>query len=323
MSEMINVLRSRTYRSYVLVFLAGLGLTFLGFAVAIFVLIKPLVTMRSTIDMGSFVSHAREQDTIVPGAREQSIVAPETAVKLITAEYIPDTLSVMVQKGVPAAIINALTASTADSAGRSVMIVSTIHPAAESAAREFQQNVLGQILQAETRDTESLRQRLQFQIDVAEKTVASLRQEIDALAKTADGIDSVVASVATRSDNSAGSERKNDTAPTPAPHSANSAPTGPRTFEDLALERARIARYFAEIRRQIGNQALAITKLQYSLKSIRTATVLQQPQLVPGPLNAQRLNLLFVAFVTSVLLAIVAVAVLRDFEGTKRAAGAP
>jgi hypothetical protein len=315
MSEMINVSGSRTYRSYFLVFLGVLGLTFLGFAVAIFVLIKPLVTMRSTIDMGSVVS-------VVSDAREQNIIVPDTAVKLITAEYIPETLSVMVQKGVPAATINALTASTADSAGRSVIIVSTIHPAVESVAREFQQNVLGQILQAESRDTESLRQRLQFQVEITEKTIASLRQETDELAKAADGIDSALAGVATRSDNSAGSsERKNDT--TPAPNSANSARTDPRAFEDLALERARIARYLAEIRRLIGDHALTIIKLQYSLKSIRKAAVSQQPQLVPGPLNAQRLNLLFVALVTSILLAIVAVAVLRDFEGTKRAAEAP
>jgi hypothetical protein len=306
----INVSGSRTLRSYVLVFLGVLAVTFLSLAVAITLLVKPLFTMRSTVEMGS----------IVYDAALQNIIVPDTAVKLITADYIPGALSVMVHKGVPAAVINALTASTADNAGRSVMILSTIHPADESEARDFQQNVISQILQTETNDTELLRQRLQFQIGLMEKTIAGLRQEADDIAKAAEGIDSALASA--RSDVPAeSSERKKDTTPTPAP-SANSARTNQRTVEDLALERARLARHLAMTRHQIGEYAVAITKQKYSLQSIRKATVSQQPQLVPGPLNAQRFNLFFVAFVTSILLAVVAVAVLRDFEGTKRAAGA-
>jgi len=311
--EIATVSGQRTVRSYFLIFLGALGLTFLSLAVAIFVLIKPLVTVRSIVEIGF----------VFVQTRESNIEEPEAVVRLITAKYAPEALSAMVNKGVPAAVTNALATSTAENAGRSVMIVSTIDPAAENQAKEFQQKIIDQILQEETKRAQLVRERLRSRIGVTEKAVANLRQEADALVRTADDVDNVLADAKARKDELTGtSERTRGNSAPPAPSPDGLGHTSTRTIEDLTLERAKLAQHLVRTRHQLDDRTRNIARARYSLESIREAIVSQQPQLVSGSPNAQRLNLLFVALVTSILLAIGAIALVRELDGTKSRAAA-
>lgn len=138
----------RSFLSYRWILLSIGGVTFLLLATAIFLLVGPLTTIRSAIDIGSFTVNGKDE----------LLDVPDLVAKRIPVVYVPLALLELGKKGVPAPTLSALRNSTAESIGRTVALQSVIDPSAETDAKQFQQNVLDQIIGAQKRRSDFIRE---------------------------------------------------------------------------------------------------------------------------------------------------------------------
>jgi hypothetical protein len=295
------------------IFFGVATVAFLGLAAAIFFFVKPTATVRSSIDIGS----------VFLDAREQFFEPPEIVAKRILALYASAALSAIGDDSIPATLAAALMGSTADSVGRSVVITSTVDPAAVNRAKDFQQNITDRVLKDVAAKAQSVRERILLRRDLAKAAADKFRQETDELAKAIDRVDTRLAdfnalaklpAAAGPAEPKGGtglSQRSKDgSAASPQMQIASKA------IADLAVERAKLDLEVAQGGTLADVQARILAEMEFSLGSFKETFVSLPPQLVSSTPKLRWLNLLFVAFLASILFAVGTVALIHDIAAT-------
>lgn len=302
--------------SYYRTFLFVLALTFLGLASAIFLLIKPVATVRCTIDIGSIFS----------GGREQWLEPPELVAKRIHVVYAPSAVVELADKGVPALALRAMQNSSVETAGGSIAIVTTIDASAQDQAKLFQQEIADRIVKEHAARAQLMREALAAQTAVAKRTAENVERNVNDLAKEKQRVEALLKQTQTiLGDQQVKLERLHQS-PSTSQQSDETMTIDARVIalqtqitaldrlagDLLALGRAQLTRDLVATRNKDELAADVLAKAEESVKGSHKTRVSQPPVLMPMAARSRRPALLLVAFIASLLLAFGAVIVLHD-----------
>lgn len=306
----------RTFLSYRWTLLAIGGLTFLLLAAATFVLVKPLATIRSAIDIGS----------VSVNGKDELMETPDLVAKRIPAVYAPLALSEMRKNGVPATTLSALQNSTAESIGRTVTIQSIVDPGTETDTKRFQQNVLDRIIDEQKRRSNFVRESAAARTVLAKKSADDLDHRITDGLKASDDLGALSNelrdSLHTQRDDLAAEKAR--TSRQPSTSSVDDA-KGLRelvsaqlnVLAQLTVERAEIVSDLMAARTERAMHESALAEAQLSLRSITETHVSFAPEIVATTGKSRQLGFLFIAAVASILVTVAAAALLQNFVGTQ------
>jgi DNA repair exonuclease SbcCD ATPase subunit len=305
--------------SYRRPFLWVMSVTFIVLAVAAFTLPSQLTDVRSSIDVGS----------VTINENQESIEPLYETLRRIARIYGPMALSELTKKGTPPSTITALRASEIENIGLSVMAVSTVDKDAENEAKEYQQSIADQIIKDQAPRAQAVRERLAERINLAQKAAGTLEQQIDADVKEVERIDAVSENLrnqidrlqtdVTKLDRGTGVGRPNEGSTNDAPVHAHELISNQITLiakmtliANLTLERSRLTQDLETLRSRYDARISSIAQAQSEAKTIAEARVSLPPFSLPLATGSRRLRLLFVAFVSSILIAFGTVVLLHN-----------
>jgi hypothetical protein len=296
-------------------FLGVMCLTFLALAIAIFLLPKPRVTIRSSIEIGSTVINGNQ----VP------LEQPEQVAKRIASVYAPPTLLTMAKKGTPPSVLSALQNSSAENIGPTIVVISAIDPRAENEAREFQEAVAAQIIKEQALPAQILREDTAVRIASATEASENFQQEIKAISTDIEHINALSEGLRAQIENQqanlttlhqrVGAAQQPSEHPTPEAEIRElyeQALNQTSLLVTLTLERVHLTRNLARTHRQYQAQIEALANAQLEEKRFIETHVSLPPSLMPAATNSRRIDLLLIAAVVSILIAFGTVVLLHN-----------
>lgn len=284
-------------------FLFVVSLAFGALALVIFTL-PTRATVRSSIEVGS----------VAVGDKLEAIEPPENISRRIPTVYGPGALLAMANKGVSPAILGALQNPSVESIGRSVVIVSSIDPALEKEAREFQETTANLVIKELAPRTRALREGIETRIALATKAADNLEQqikddsnEIDRIGVLADDLRNQLekqrenlAALYQRTATSSAGEKASLEAQIRELHEQLSSQTN--LIGRLTLERSQFIRDLAATRRLREAQGKAVADAQFEENGFKETHISLPPALMPAmEPTKRRLTLLLVALAVSLL----------------------
>jgi chromosome segregation ATPase len=233
----------------------------------------------------------------------------------------------MAKKGTSPSILSALQNPSVESIGRSVVVVSTVDPSAESEAKEFQETTVHHIIEELAPRARALREDIAARISFATKASDSLEQQIKADANEIERnsalSDDLRGQLENKPANLAALYQRTGTALQPGENITVEAQirelreqitSQTNLMGSLTLERSDLIRDLAMIRGLYEVQARALADAQFEQNSFIETRISLPPSLMPATTTAtsRRLSLLLVAFAISVLAAFGTVVLLHN-----------
>lgn len=303
-----------TLASFRVAFLSVAGITFVLLAAAIFVFVQPRSLVRSAIEIGTFSFNSKEEP----------IASPELLARRIPAVYAPAALMTLAESGVPQSTLGALQNSSAESIGQTLSIQSTVDPAAAEEAKAFQQKIIDQIVEEDGKRIDLVREAAAARAVLLKQTSDAVDQQIADYGKMLDRLGGLLPKTE-------GSLRDREVERGTALQRAATQPgqddktsayiDGLRKeiaghlqlLATLSEDRAQSTRNLTELRAQHDTLAFALLDAQVTARTIKNTRVTLAPEVMPQPVGAKRLPLLFIAAVASILIAFGAIAFLHSF----------
>jgi len=285
-------------------FLVVMCLTFIALALVIFTL-PTRATVRSSIEIGS----------VAVGDKLEAIEPPENVARRISSVYGPAALLAMANEGVSPVILGALQNPSVESIGRSVVMVSTIGPDLEKAAKEFQETTADLVIKELAPRARALREGNETRIALATKAADNLEQQIKDDSNEIDRIgvlaDDLRSQLGKQRENLAALYQRTATAP-PAGESATLEAQIRELHEQisgqtnligrLTLERSQFIRDLTATRRLREAQGKAVADAQFEKNGFKETHISLPPALMPAmEPTKRRLTLLLVALAVSLL----------------------
>jgi hypothetical protein len=297
-------------------FLFVMCLTFVALAILIFML-PNRATVRSSVEIGSAVINEK-QEPFEP---------PEQVARQILGVYGPATLLAMAKKGISPSSLSALQNPNVENIGRSVVMVSTVDPSAESEAKEFQETIADYIIKELAPRAHTLRESIAAQISLATKASDNLEQQIKANANEIERISAL-------SDDLRGQLEKqranltalyqhtgaalqpgeNITVEAQIRELREQITSQTNLIASLTLEHSDLIRDLATTRSLYDEQSRAVADAQFKQNSFTETRILLPPSVIPATTTSRRLSLLLIAFAISVLAAFGTVVLLHDVK---------
>jgi hypothetical protein len=293
--------------------------TFFVLAIIIFLTPKAYV-VRSSIEVGSAVI-GNKQDWFEP---------PDQLAKQIASTYSSTALLAMAQNGLSPGTLVALANLKTQPIGRSVVMLSTVDASQENDAKQFQQNILDQVIKERAPHIKALRDYVVAKIASASRTSANFAEQIKAIT------DQIESSGARSSDLRKQAEisraalaakfqnlgtLQNSDERSAAEAAIRELREQIRGLEssgnDLATERSDLIRRLAEATRQNEEQLKAIDNARNEQRLLTETRVSLPPSLIPIPTGPRRLLLLVAALAVSLLLAFGTAVLLVKLEERK------
>lgn len=295
-------------------FLSVAGITFVLMAAAIFVFVQPRSLVQSAIEIG----------TVSLNDKEEPIESPDLVAKRIQAVYVPAALATLGKSGAPQSTLAALQNSSADSIGQTVSIQTTIDPAAAEEAKAFHQKIIDQIVEEDGKRIDLVREAAAAQTVLLKQTSDAVDQQIADYGKMLDRLGGLLPKTE-------GSLRDREVERGTALQRAATQPGGDdktsayidglrkeiaghlQLLATLSEDRAQSTRNLTELRARHDTLAFALLDAQVTARTIKNTRVMLAPEVMPQPVGAKRLPLLFIAAVASILIAFGAIAFLHSF----------
>jgi len=306
----------RIVRSYRRPFLWVMCISFIVLAVAAFALPKQLMIVRSAIDVGS----------VMTGEKPDPIEPLDQTLRRVTKIIGPKALSELAKKGTPASTIAALNTSEIENIGLSIVVLSTIDARYENETKEYQQSIADQIIRDQMPRVRALRETVAERIASAQRSTKTIDQLIDADAKEIERIDAFNENLQNRIDRA----RTDLTKPNPDTGPLNESAAidallhrGELISRQMAIiinlttERSSLTHDIAAQRARYDEQLKLLAQAQLEATTVTEPSVSLPPLSMPEAAGSRRLRLLFLAFVSSILLAFGAVALLYNLAESK------
>lgn len=314
MTEKAAIAVLGTLASFRTAFVSVAGITFILLAAAIFTFVQPRSLVRSAIEIGAFF----------PDNKEEPVESPDLLAKRIQAVYVPAALTTLSKSGVPQSTLGALQNSSADGIGRTVSIQSTVDPAAAEDAKALQQKIIDQIVEEEGKRMDLLREAAAARSVLLKQTSDAVDEQIADHGKMLDRVGGLLPAAES-------SLRDREVERGTALQRAATQPDGgdktSANVEGLRREiaahlellatlnedRAESTRDLTALRAWRDTLAFALLEAQIAARTIKNTRVTLAPEVMPQPVGARRLPLLFIAAVASILIAFGAIAFLHSF----------
>jgi hypothetical protein len=262
------------------------------------------------------------------GDKQEPFEPPEYVAKRIPSVYGPAALLAMANEGISPLILGALQNPSVESIGRSVVIASVINPSIENEAKEFQKATADLIIKELAPRARALRESMAARNSLVKRASDNLEQQIkddtSEIERTSALADDLRSQLGKQRAALAALYQRTGTAMQPGEsamieaqirelHEQISSQTN--LVGGLALDRSDLTRNLETMRRRHEAQGRAVADAQFEQNSFNETRILLPPTLLPAPTTAtsNRLNLLLVAFVISLLAAFGAVALLHNF----------
>jgi hypothetical protein len=300
-------------------FFSLMCLTSLACAIGIFA-IPERATIRSSLEIGS-----ADVDQ-----KEEPLEPPEHVIQRIPAIYAPAALRAMAEKGISSSILSALQYPRVDAIGRSVVVVSTVDPGIANEAKEFQQTIADYIIEELAPRGRASSEAVATRIALATKASDNLQQQIEADSSDIESISALTIDLQDQIEkqrvNLAELYQRSGTTPPPGEsvtieaniRELNEKISNQTTLiGSLTLERSQLVRELATTRHRAEEQARAIADAKFEQKSLVETHLSLPPSLMPAATASHRLSLLFIALVTSVLVAFGIVTLLHNADTRK------
>jgi hypothetical protein len=276
-------------------FLWVMCLTFVILATITFTLTNQLATVRSSIEVGSSTVN-QKQEPFDP---------PDQVARQVSSVYVPTALSELEKKGASPSVLHSLRTTTVESVARSLVLVSTIDARAENEAKEFHQSIADQIINAQSRRAQLIRDVITERIATARRRSISLSEQSDTAAREIDSINVLSKDLRGQIERERASladlvDSKDDERASRLQGQISSKMI---SLASLTIERAKLIQSLMTLRQQSDAQAGVLVQAQFDEKTLGEPRVSLPPLLISMKDTPRRLSLLFIAFTISILIA--------------------
>jgi hypothetical protein len=266
-------------------------LTFVILAAITFTLANQLATVRSSIEVGSSVVN-QKQEPFDP---------PDQVARQVSSVYVPTALSELEKKGASPSVLHSLRTTTVETVSRSLVLVSSIDARAENEAKEFHQSVADQIINAQSRRAQLMRDVITERIATARRRSINLSEQSDTAAREIDSINVLSKDLRGQIERERASlDSKDDELASRLQEQISSKMI---SLASLTIERAKLIQSLMTLRQQSDAQAGVLVQAQFDEKTLVEPHVSLPPLLISMKDTPRRLSLLFIAFTISILIA--------------------
>jgi hypothetical protein len=319
MTDKATVAILGTLQSFRVTFLTVAGVTFVVLAAAIFIFVQPRSLVRSAIEVGTFAINGREEP----------LESPELLARRIPAVYVPAAITALAKSGVQASTLGALQNSSAESIGQTVSIQSIVNPAAVAEAKEFQQKIVDQIVDEESKRSDVLREAAALRTVLWKQTSDEIERQIADYGKIIDRLSGLVPETenllrarelergAALQQRAAAQVEESDKATTNLEGLRKEIANHLELLSVLNEDRAQSTRDVTTLRARRNVLAANLVEAQAAARAFKGTRISLAPQAMPEPVGARRSSLLFIAAIASILIAFGAIAFLHNFVVTR------